>query len=135
MPMPLPTSLGLLPEIWSVIFAKSRRLARWDARVAQMDALLRRSRVRWIESHEVYGQHGPNPLRILGQRCIVYANRFKMMEVTKISGEEITDVSVYVYDVCCKNYMYMDEMGLNALFEDYSSDDEGEFLEEIEDAP
>jgi hypothetical protein len=130
--MPPPASLGLLPEIWKLIFEKSRRLARWDSRLAQMDALLRQSRAMWIDE---YSASPVDPHPIIAQRAIFFACRFKMMEITKLHTQEETDVALYVYDLSTRSYAYMDDIEMTTMFEDHHSEDEEEFLQEEEDVP
>jgi hypothetical protein len=129
--MPLPRSLGLLPEIWDIIFAKSRRLQRWDARVAHMEGLLRESYAKWNHS---YGANPVYPPAIIGQRVLFFASRFKMMELTKLVDEEETNVALYVFDLSTRTYLFVDEVEMEMLFEDLDEDEE-EFLQGEEDVP
>jgi hypothetical protein len=96
-----------------------------------MDRLLSRSWARWKPSFWALEEEEPDVY--IGQRSIVFACRFKLMELTKLKDEEETDVSIYVYDLGSNNYVYMDELGLEMLFEDYDDDDDDEFEEEIQD--
>jgi hypothetical protein len=128
--MPFPASLGLETDVWKLIFEKSRRLALWDARVARLGEQLRQSWGRWIDVHTASPDE-PHP--IIVQRAIFFACRFKLMEVTKSRLQEETDVSLYVYDLCSRVYVFMDDIEMMAIFEDDHSSDEEEFLEGEED--
>jgi hypothetical protein len=133
--MPLPESLGLLPELWAIIFEKSRRLSLWDARVAWLDELLSQSRARWKPSFWAQGLEEPD--MFIAQKFILFACRFKLMEMTKLKNEDVTDVSIYVYDLNSNDYVYMDEIGIDMLFEDHEEDveeeEEDEFVEDVQD--
>jgi hypothetical protein len=118
--MPLPASLGLCPDLWYTIFAKSRALAKWQARVTMMDELLSHSLACWIPTY--YATSDPNDFPIVAQRHIPFACRFKLMEMTKCRDEEETTVSIYVFDFTSTSYVYTDE-DTNLLFEDGDEED------------
>jgi hypothetical protein len=101
--MALPASLGLCDDVWRMIFAKSRALARWDARVAAFDALLSESLGKWTPCY--FATDTP----IVEERYIEFACSFKLLELTKLADEEETEVSIYVFDYSTRTYVYTDE--------------------------
>jgi hypothetical protein len=101
--MPFPASLGLCDDLWRKIFAKSRALARWDARVAAMDALLSESLAKWTPCYFA------NDTPIEAEMYIEFACSFKLLELTRLRDEEDTDVSIYVFDYSTRSYVYTDE--------------------------
>jgi hypothetical protein len=122
----LPTSLGLLPELWLKIFKKSRRLAKFEARVAAMDELLSESLERWTPVY--YAAEDPSSAPIIAQVQIDFACRFKILELTKCRDEEETHAAIFVFNHSTREYEYTEEDTDDMFYQDW--DDSEEDVEE-----
>jgi hypothetical protein len=123
----LASSLGLLPEdMQREIFEKVKRMSRWDALKKRVEELLIESRSKWVEVKYYKIGGGTEPTPFHWQRYTRIACNFKMMEITNCVGEEVPDVSIYVYNLELRDYDYVHESVLNELFDVEDSGEEYE---------
>lgn len=124
MPVSIPSSLGLCDDVWRKIFAKSRALAKFDARVAAMDLLLSESLAKWTPCYFA------SETQIVAQMDIGFACKFKLIEISKVRNKEETEVNICVFDYSSRSYIYTEEDTEYIFGSEYEEDEEDEEEEE-----
>jgi hypothetical protein len=114
----------LPPEVAHVIFGHNRKID-FKQSIELFDHIWSTSMLKWtfLPSFSADDTENYEKNELYVAKYIIYANKFKMMEICKVHHEELPVVSRYVWHPYERDYIYMEDADIDAMF-DSSSDSE-----------